>query len=267
MKRILIGSLALALLLGAANLGFAADLTGQIIVAGSTSVQPLSEELAQEYMSKHPGVRINVQGGGSGAGITAAKTGAAQIGASSRELKPEEETDLKVFEIAKDGIAIVVHPSNKLSNLTTEQVRKIFSGEITNWKDVGGKNAKIMLVIREAGSGTRGAFEELVMGKTPVLASAIVQGSTGAVMASVAQAKEAIGYMSMGAVDKTVKAVKVDGAAATEENVVKKLYKIQRPFLYLTKGEPTGLTKAFIDYVLGKEGQKLVARDYIPVNR
>lgn len=267
MKRILIGSLALALLFGATNLSYAAELSGQIIVAGSTSVQPLSEELAQEFMTKHPGVRINVQGGGSGAGITAAKTGAAQIGSSSRDLKPEEEANLKVFEIAKDGIAIVVHPSNKVSKLTTEQIRKIFSGEITNWKQVGGKNAKIMLVIREAGSGTRGAFEELVMGKTPVLPSAIVQGSTGAVMASVAQAKNAIGYMSMGAVDKTVKAVKVDGVAANEQNVVKKRYKIARPFLYLTKGEPTGLAKAFIEYVLGKEGQKLVARDYIPMSR
>jgi phosphate transport system substrate-binding protein len=265
-KRLLIGALLLTLIAGVTGVGYAESLTGQIIVAGSTSVQPLSEELAQAFMAKHPGARVIIQGGGSSAGIAAATSGAAQIGASSRELKPTE-TGLTEFTIARDGIAIITHPSNGVNNLTTAQVQKIFAGEITNWKEVGGKDARILAVTRESGSGTRGAFEEIVMGKTAISSNAIVQGSTGAVMATVAQAKDAISYASMGVLDKTVKTVRIDGVAATEENVVKKLYKISRPFLYLTKGEPSGLTKAYIDFVLSSEGQKIVARDYIPVKR
>jgi phosphate transport system substrate-binding protein len=269
-KKFIVGVFVFALfatIIGSIHAASPARVTGQAVVAGSTSVQPLAEELADAFMSKNPGARVQVQGGGSSAGIAAALSGAAQIGMSSRELKPTE-TGLTAVEIAKDGIAFVVHPSNtQVANLTNEQIRKIFAGEITNWKEVGGKNEKILVVTREAGSGTRGAFEELVMGKSKITTDAIVQGSTGAVMTTVAQAKNGIGYISMGSLDKTVKAIKVDGVAATEENVVKKQYKVSRPFLFLTKGQPTGVAKAFIDFILSKDGQKIVGRDYIPVSR
>jgi phosphate transport system substrate-binding protein len=241
----------------------AASLSGKLVVAGSTSVQPLAEELAQEFMARNPQVRIQVQGGGSSAGITAAKSGAADIGTSSRELKADEKS-LHEVKIALDGIAVIVHPKNPVKNLTGEQVRKIFSGEITNWKEVGGPAKPIMLVTREAGSGTRGAFEELLMEKKSISNKAIVQGSTGAVASTVAQAPTAVGYVSLGALDKTVKAVSLDGVKATEANVRNKTYKLARPFLFLTKSQPTGLAKAFIDYVLG-EGQKLVASEFVAV--
>lgn len=242
----------------------AETLSGKLVLAGSTSVQPLAEELADEFMAKYPKVRVQVQGGGSSAGITAAKSKTADIGTSSRELKPEEQ-GLHEVQIAIDGIAVVVHPANPVKNLTAEQIRKIFGGELTNWKQVGGKDGKIMAVTREAGSGTRGAFEELVMDKKPIANSAIVQGSTGAVRASVAQAPGAIGYVSIGSLDRSVKAVTLDGIQASEENVKNKTYRLARPFLFLTKAAPTGLAKAFIDFVLSKDGQHIVAQEFVAV--
>lgn len=252
--------------LGGAPVGRAqADsLSGTLVIAGSTSVQPLAEELAEEFMAKYPRLRIQVQGGGSSAGIAAARSGAADIGTSSRELRPEER-GLHEVTIALDGIAVVVHPANPVRNLTTDQVRRIFAGKITDWKQVGGKAGPIMAVTREAGSGTRGAFEELIMNRTAISGKAIVQGSTGAVRATVAQAREAIGYVSIGSLDSSVKPVTLDGTAATEDNVRNRTYKLARPFLFLTKGKPAGLAKAFLDFVLSKDGQRVVARDFVPI--
>jgi phosphate transport system substrate-binding protein len=242
----------------------AAALSGRLVIAGSTSVQPLAEELAEEFMARHPAVRIQVQGGGSSAGIAAAGSGAADIGTSSRKLKAEE-SGLNEVTLALDGIALVVHPANPVKNLTADEARRIFSGEITDWKQVGGKPGRIMAVTREAGSGTRGAFEELVMGGASISTKAIVQGSTGAVRSSVAQARQAIGYVSIGALDRTVKAVSLDGVPPTEANVRNKAYRLARPFLFLTKGRPSGVAKAFIDFALGEEGQRVVAREFVPV--
>lgn len=268
-KKLLVGIVVFALfaiVISSINAETPAKVSGQIVVAGSTSVQPLAEELADAFMSRHPGARVQVQGGGSSAGIASALSGTAQIGTSSRQLKPTE-TGLTEFEIARDGISVVVNPANTVSGLTSEQIRKIFAGEITNWREVGGKDQKILVITREAGSGTRGAFEELVMGKSKITTDAIVQGSTGAILATIKQSKNGIAYDSMGYVDRTVKALKVDGVAPTEDNVLKKQYKIVRPFLFVTKGQPAGVAKAFIDYVLSKDGQQLVARDYIPMSR
>lgn len=243
-----------------------AELSGSIQIAGSTSVQPLSEELAMEFMSKHPKVKINVAGGGSGAGIKAAQEGTADIGASSRELKPEEK-NVKEFVIAKDGIAVIVNPENPVSNLTIEQIRSIFSGEVTNWKDVGGSDAPITVVIREDGSGTRGAFEEIVLGKDVKFTDkAIVQNSTGALRTAVSTTPDAIGFISLGSLNDEVKALQVDGVSISKENILNNSYKLARPFIYMTKEEPTGLVKSFIDFVLSSEGQKIVERDFIPVN-
>ena len=262
----------LVLLLSLLALGVVANsapLNGSIQIIGSTSVQPLAEELAQAFMTKNPWVKIFVQGGGSGAGISAAINGTADIGNSSRRLKPEE-TAARIHKtiIAKDGIAMIVHPSNPIKDLTVGQIQQIYLGKISNWKGVGGPDLRIALVNREAGSGTRGAFEEIVMGKmaSKMSSKTLVQASTGAVQQTVAVTKEAIGYISLGSLDpKAVKALHVNGVAPTEQNVSNKTYQLWRPFLMLTKNIPTGVTKAFLDWILSPEGQKIVLRDFIPV--
>lgn len=242
-------------------------LAGQITVAGSTSVQPLAQELASTFTDNNPGVKINVNGGGSSAGVKAASENAAQIGTSSRELKSEEKgLGLKETIIAKDGIAVVVHSSNNITNLSKEQIQKIFSGEIKNWKEIGGVDKPITVVTREEGSGTRGAFEEIVIGKdTKISPKAIVQSSTGGIKTTVSTTENAIGYMSIGAVDTEIKSVKVDNIDASEENVKNGSYPISRPFLFLVKGTPDKITQAFLDYVLSDEGQKVVGEEFVTV--
>lgn len=246
------------------------ELSGDIQIAGSTSVQPLSEELAKEFMVKNPKVRINVAGGGSGAGIKAAQEGTANIGASSRELKTEEKTVKEVI-IALDGIAVIVHKDNKIADLKKDDIKKIFLGEVTDWSQVGGDNGVIRVITREEGSGTRGAFEELVLGKDAagkeqkVFDKANVQNSTGAVRTAVAADKNAIGYVSLGSLNADVKAVKVDGVEASVENIKSKTYKISRPFIYMTQKDPEGVTKAYIDWVLSDEGQAVVKKSFISV--
>ncbi|MDD4562305.1 MAG: phosphate ABC transporter substrate-binding protein [Syntrophomonadaceae bacterium] len=238
------------------------QLSGTITVAGSTSVQPFSDVLAEEFIKNHPGVQIDVQGGGSSQGIQATVSGAADIGASSRELKPEEKSQgLVETTIALDGIAIIVHPSNSVSDITVEDLRNIYLGNIKNWKELGGKDSPITVVCREAGSGTRGAFEELIMNKENISNQVVIQPSTGAVKTTVAGDEKAIGFVSMASVDKDVKTLKIDGVEASVANVKNGSYKISRPFLYLTKGEAQGLTQAFIDFVLSDEGQAVIQEE------
>ncbi|MEQ8236116.1 MAG: phosphate ABC transporter substrate-binding protein [Syntrophomonadaceae bacterium] len=237
-------------------------LADNLTIAGSTSVQPFSEVLAEQFMAQNKGVQISVQGGGSSVGIEAAVSGAANIGASSRALKDEEKSKgLVDTTIALDGIAIVVHPTNTVSNLKSEDVMNIYLGNIKNWKEVGGPDAVITIVSREEGSGTRDAFTDLVMKKKDIVKTAIIQNSTGAVRTTVAGDKNAIGYVSMASVTQEVRALSIDGVAANEANVKAGTYKIQRPFLYATKGAPEGLAKAFIDFVLSAEGQKLIVEE------
>ncbi len=241
-------------------------LSGSIQIAGSTSVQPLAEELAAAFMDKNSDVKIDVQGGGSSAGVKAAADGVADIGMASRELKDEEKDSVQATVIAQDGIAVVVNAGNDVSDLTMDQVKGIFAGEISNWDQVGGASAPIVVINREEGSGTRGAFEELVLGEeTSFTESAAIQNSTGAVRTAISSDVNAIGYISMGSMDDSVKALQVDGVEAIEDNVLAGTYKIARPFNFLTMGEPTDLSKAFIDWILSAEGQELVAEAFIPV--
>ncbi len=236
-----------------------------ITIAGSTSVQPLSEELVKAYNKVNPDILINVQGGGSSQGIKAAVDGIAEIGSSSRELKDaEKDADLKEFIIAIDGIAVVVHPQNELSNLSIPQIRDIFSGKITNWRELGGKEGPIYIVTREAGSGTRGAFQEIVMGEnTRISDKAVTQPSNGAIRTTVAGNPNSIGFLSIGFLGSEIKAIKVDNVDATEENIKNKTYQIGRNFLYLIKGEPREEVKEYIDFVLSPQGQEIVGKDYI----
>ncbi len=248
-----------------------AEFSGKIIEAGSTTVQPLAEKLAEAFMARHPKVEIIVQGGGSSVGVKSAGEGTVDVGAASREVKDSEKEkypDLVVHTIAYDGIAIVVHPEVPIDGLTMEQVRDIFAGKIANWKEVGGPDKPIVVVSREEGSGTRACFEELVMGKDGPLITekAILQPSNGAVRTTVATTPYSIGYLSFGFLDPSIKGLALDGVKPTVENVVAGKYPVVRPLNLLTKGKPTGVVKAWLDFILCEEGQKIVVEEgYIAV--
>jgi phosphate transport system substrate-binding protein len=234
---------------------------GGITVAGSTSVQPFAEMLAEEYMVLHPTETVNVQGGGSSAGVEAAQSGAALIGMTSRELKGDEKS-LVAIEIARDAIAVVVHPTNPTVNLSIEQVRGIFGGQIVKWSEVGGPDRIIVVVTREEGSGTRSAFQDLVMSnKIDIDPGALVQDSNGAVRQLVSSDPNAIGYISLGLVNNEVKPVSLDGIPPSAENVNSGTYRLVRPFLFILKHPPEGEGKAYIDYVLSPAGQKSLAHE------
>jgi len=256
--------------------GSAAEVTGTVITAGSTSVQPLSEELAKAFMDANPGITVEVQGGGSGQGIKAIQEKIADLGALSREVKEEEkESVAKEFVIAKDGVAVIVNPATKIDNLALDQIRKIYTGEIKNWKEVGGDDAPIVVVSREEGSGTRGAFTEITKVMTKDAAGkevdnttkdALVQGSTGAVMQTVATTPNTIGYVSLGSLSDTVKALKVENVEPSTETVLSGEYKISRPFLYVTSGDLSEAAQMYVDFVMSPEGQKIVEENgYISV--
>jgi len=231
--------------------------TGTITVAGSTTVQPVAERLATEFMKKQPGISITIQGGGTSVGIKSAANGTVDIGAASREIKPDEPK-LVTHLLARDGIALIIHPNNPVIGLTRDRVVRIFAGEITNWSQVGGSSGSITVVAREEGSGTRTAFEEMVMGKTLITNKAILQPSNGALRTSVSSTPLSIGFISLGYIDKTVKALAIDGVAPTVDNIKSGKYSIVRPLYFLTKEQPTGLVKEFIDYCLSNEGQKII---------
>lgn len=237
----------------------------ELIVAGSTSIQPFADRWAEIYMKKYPGRVVNVQGGGSSAGIQAAYSGAADIGTCSRELKPEEK-NLTEIVVAMDGLAVIVHPKNPVTELSLAQVRDIFSGKIRSWKEISNRDKTIDVVTREEGSGTRGAFQEMVMGKVRIFKGAIVEDSNGTVREIVAGDPGSIGYISLGLVDERVKALSLDGVAPTEANILINQYKLVRPFLFVTSGSPSRDVKNFIDFVLSEEGQNLIRMEgLIPI--
>ena len=237
-----------------------------VTVAGSTSVMPFSEKLAEHFKIERRRITVDVQGGGSSAGIQACMNGTVDIGMSSRELKGDEKV-LRQIVICHDGIAVVVHPRNPIRDITLEQVRAVYGGRIRNWKALGWIDRNIDAVTREEGSGTRGAFEELVMGKTDIHDSTMVQDSNGSVKEVVATDPYAIGYISLGVVDAKVKALSVGGVLPTVENIRAGKYRMVRPFLYLTMGESGETARLFIAYVLSKEGQGILKKEgLIPVN-
>ena len=260
---------------GAADPAAAAP-SSKIILVGSTSVDPLAQKLAEAYKAKTPDVDIEIQAVGSSAGIKAALDGSATIGMSSRELKEEEIAEgANPLIICREGIAVAVNPENPVQNLSNDQVQKIFMGEITNWKEVGGNDEEILVVSRESGSGTRGAFEEIlkiekeVEGKkiSGLVQTALQAEGTGAVKANVASKENAIGYVSLGYIDETIKTVQVEGADATAENITAGTYPVARPFVLVTKGEISETDQAFLDFVMSSEGQAEAEKDgYIRVS-
>lgn len=234
----------------------------QITITGSTSVGPFVELLAEEYQRMHPESKINVQSLGSSAGIQAAQEGTVELGMSSRLLEPNESEQLTAIEMARDALAIIVHPSNDVDDLTSAEVQDIFNGQIENWSEVGGRDAPIVVVTREAGSGTYGAFEELVMEDELPVASALRQGSNGAVRQIVAGDPDAIGYISLGIVDQSVKPVAIDGVQASTEAVLAGTYTLVRPFLFVHRqnAELSSLAQNFLDFVLSPEGQNALSQ-------
>lgn len=240
-----------------------ADLSGSITLSGSTSMEKLANALCESFMEKYPNVTATAEFTGSGAGIEAVIAGTVDIGDSSRNLKDEEKANGAVENIvAIDGIAVVVDPANQVPGLTKDQLISIYKGEVTNWSEVGGADAPIVVIGREAGSGTRGAFEEILKIED-ACAYANELDSTGAVMAKVATTPGAIGYVSLDVVDDSVIALPLDGVEATAENIKAGNYFLSRPFVMATKGEiseQSELVQAWFDYVLGEEGQAVAAQ-------
>ena len=238
-----------------------ADLSGSISMVGSTSMEKFANALSEAFMEIYPKVTVTAEFVGSGAGIEAVSNGTADIGNSSRNLKDEEKAKGVAENIvAIDGIAVVVDPANTVEDLTKDQLTSIYDGTVTNWKDVGGNDAPIVVVGREAGSGTRGAFEELLKLEDACKYSNELD-STGAVMAKVASTPGSIGYVSLDVLDDTVKALKLDGAEPTEENIKAGKYFLSRPFVMATKGEiseQSDLVKALFDFIYSDEGSELV---------
>jgi phosphate transport system substrate-binding protein len=229
-------------------------------VAGSTSVQPFAEKLAEVYIHQHPKCRIDVQGGGSSAGIYAAEHGAADLGTSSRELLGQEKKLVEI-PIAFDGIAIIVHPSNPLTDISIEQIRQLFLGAVTDWQALGLPPHAIDLITREEGSGTREAFEHLVMEKHEITPTALVQDSNGSVREIVAGDPHAIGYISAGLVDRRVKALAINGVLPSTANIKNHTYQLVRRFLLVSRISPLGQCKDFTDFVLGPQGQKILENE------
>lgn len=255
-KRLLAIGLAALCLMGFAGCGSNSTSSGSITMAGSTSMESLAKAWGEDYAKN--GVTVSVQGGGSSAGITSLTDGSAQVGMLSRDVKDEEKSDdIEITQVAIDGIAVVVNPENGVDDLSAKQIADIYTGKITNWKDVGGNDAEIVVVGREAGSGTRDGFESIIGVEEKCKYQAELN-ETGQVKSTVASTQGAIGYMSLGYVDDQVKALKVDGVEATEATVSDGSYKVQRPFIVVTKTDASEEVKAYVEYMLSEEGQAIV---------
>ncbi|MFO8183642.1 MAG: phosphate ABC transporter substrate-binding protein [Candidatus Aegiribacteria sp.] len=245
-------------------------LEGELNLVGSTTVQPIAEVLAESFEALHPEVTIYVQGGGSSVGVRAAADRSADIGMASREVKVselQENPEIVIHTIARDGIAVAAEPGCTVDDLTLEQVKQIFAGEITNWNQLGGGDMAITVVAREEGSGTRAAFEELVMGDALITETAILQPSNGAVRTTISVTPGSIGFLSFGYLDDQTKSIAIDGALPTEENAASGDYTVVRPLNMITWGEADGAAGAFLDFVKSRDGQSIVtAEGYLPIN-
>ena len=242
------------------------ELSGTVNTDGSTSMESVVKALGEAFMELNPGVTVNYSGTGSGTGIQSTIDGTCDLGLSSRALKDEEKQNGAVENIvALDGVAVVINPANGVEDLTVEQIAQIFTGEITNWSELGGTDGEIAVFGREAGSGTRGAFEEIV-GVEDTCKYTNEYSSTGDVIGNVASNPNAIGYASLSAVNDTVKAVKVNGVAPSEDTVKDGSYEIQRPFVMVTKegltskgAELSEATQAFLDFAMSADAADIIA--------
>jgi phosphate transport system substrate-binding protein len=232
-----------------------------LAISGSTSVGPLAEKLADKF-EEQTDINIEVNQIGSSAGITNATSGVSEIGMSSRDLKEEEKANgLSEKVIAYDGIVVVTHPSNKVKDLTMEQVKQIFTGKVTNWKELGGDDMEIVVVSREDGSGSRDAFQEIVgYSSGELVRSSIVASGNGNIKTTVATNRHAVGFISFEYIDNSISTLKINGVEATAENVLQQKYSLSRPFLFVYKEENLSEEgQQFIDYILSPEGQTIAS--------
>ncbi len=263
-------AVSMAAIVASAGMAFA----GNVVIKGSTTVLPIAQATLEAYMKKNPGVNISLSGGGSGEGIKALVDKSADIANMSREAKPKEielgkTKGVEVYEnvVAIDAIVPVVSPKNKVCNLSVDQLSQIYQGKITNWKEVGGDDLEIVVVSRDSSSGTFEAWGELVLKKGKVSPRAQLQASNGAVVQAVSKNKYAIGYIGLGYLDKSVKALKVNDVTASAKTAASKAYPVSR-FLYMyTNGKPQGETAKYLNFVLSAEGQKLVEKEgFVPLS-
>ena len=269
MKKMISIALAAVMALSLAACGGNDGLSGKVATDGSTSMQKVIMSLKETFEGENAGVEVTYNPTGSGSGITAVAEGRCDIGLSSRNLKDaEKEQGLVGTVLAYDGIAVIINPENTVEDLTVEQIAAIYTGEITNWSEVGGIDAEIVLIGREAGSGTRGGFEEIVGVEDACLYRQELT-STGDVITAVSQNPGSIGYASLASVKDTVKAIRVGGVAPSEETVKDETYAIQRPFVLVTKAdtELTGAAKAFFDFITSEAAREVItAAGVVPAN-
>lgn len=290
-KRLVVGALVLTLLGSALALtgcgsssdgvgtatgsaGQSSDLEGSITIQGSDTMLNVGTAWSEAFMDENPGVDISVQGGGSGTGIASLINGTIDAANASREMKAEEIADAEKngvspveHKVAIDGIAVVVNPANGVESITLDQLGKVFRGEITNWKDLGGADQEIVLLSRDSSSGTYEYFKEAVVGKDAEYAQAAkLLPSNQAIADEVKNNKGAIGYIGLGYITKDVKVVAVDGVKASVETAKDGTYPIGRYLYMYTNGEATGLVKAYLDWITGDEGQAIVADEgFVPL--
>ncbi len=244
----------LAMLFAAGCTRATARNSGDVVLAGSTSIQPFAERWAEDYTLG----RVTVQSGGSTAGIKAAHDGTADVGMSSRQLHAAESEGLVQTVVARDGIAVIVHRANPVHALTLAQLRGIYAGTIRSWRTVGGVDAPITVITREEGSGTRDTFQERVMGDGVGIArEALVTAYSGGLRKMVAEDPNAIGYVTFSQLNARVHALALDGVMPTEQTIRDASYHLQRPFLFLTRGAPTGASEQFLQFVLSPRGQSI----------
>ncbi len=234
-------------------------------IKGSTTVLPIAQAASEIFMEKNPGIQISVQGGGSGVGIASLFDKTTDIATSSRKIKDEEidkakSSGVNPYEtvIAMDGIALIVNPKNPVKALTKDQIKSIYTGKISDWSQLGGAHAKIVVVTRDTSSGTFEAFEALALNKEKVRPDALTAASNQAVAQTVAQTPGAIGYVGIGYLSKKVKAITVEGVVCTKATVLSNKYPLSRALYMYTNGKPEGIVKKFIEFVLSKEGKKIV---------
>lgn len=266
----------LATALAVLGLGAPALAAQDIVINGSTTVLPVVQKAGEAFMASHPGVSLSISGGGSGNGIKALIDKQCNVAMSSRDIKEKEaaaaaKNSVKPVRtaIAVDAIVPVVHPANPVSELSTSRLRDIFAGKIVNWKELGGEDAKIVPISRDTSSGTFECWEELVMNKQRVTPAALMQASNGAVVQAVSNNKNAVGYIGLGYLDTSTKALKVDGVNAGADTALSKQWPIARELYIFTDGEPAGDVKKLVDYLLDPgKGQKNVREvGYVPLAR
>ena len=272
-RRVLVAAALAAAVLGTAATGCARAASGvsqKLTVTGSTTLLPIAELSAEMFDAAHPGTKVLVSGVGSSAGIESVINGSSDIGTSSRDLAGTElKAGLIDTHVAIDAIAVIVNPANPVGQLTSRQARDIFTGRVTNWREVGGPDLPILLVNRDAASGTRDAFGKIVLKGATFDPTAAVLPGTGQVRAVVAEARGSVGYISFGFVNDQVRAVRIDGVTPTVKTIRSGAYPVRRLLHFLTRGQPTGLAREYIDYVLsaGVQADVVAKAGFMPIGR